>query len=126
MSQGQSHWLDVAFAVIVPVDYVNITALDIHYQGQGHSKVRENNRSHLPLPADVLQTIFAYQTSTFNSLLGVTVSRTAVLWKDYNAAALTPAPPKEKDLPMTGIVFGGIFGFLFLLTCLASMHKAIK
>ncbi len=33
---------------------------------------------------------------------------------------------EEDDLNVTGIVFGGIFAFLFIFTCFASAHKAVK
>ena len=118
VSEGQGHWIDVVFAVIAPAEAVN--------QGQ----MGEANRTHLPLPADVLQKVLENERQILNTMLGVRVSSEVLLWKDYNAAedATTRSPevPPEKDLPMTGIVFGGIFAFLFFLTCLASVHKAIK
>ena len=117
VSQGQvqGHWIDVVFAVIAPADAVN--------QGQ----MGETSKTHLPLTADVLQKVLENETPTLNA---VSVSSEVLLWKDYKAAedstTSSPELPPEKDLPMTGIVFGGIFAFLFFLTCLASVHKAIK
>ena len=117
VSESQGHWIDVVFAVIAPAEAVD--------KGQVNG-----NKTHLPLPADVLQRILENETPYLNTMLNLRVSSEVLLWTDYNApddiTTSGPTLPPEKDLPMTGIVFGGIFAFLFFLTCLASVRKAIK
>ena len=117
-----SNWVDVAFVVTVPADTLNQAAVD-------YFQVEKINMPLVPLPAKLLQIILTNQTSILSSALGVNVSSAVVLWVDFNSfspADTISSSSTDKDLPMTGIVFGGIFGFLFLLTCAASIHKAIK
>ncbi len=114
----QSGWADVIFSVRVQPSAVK-TLSDAQQETAIAGAGQAGKLTGVYLAASVLQIALRNQLEALTS--AINVSGAVMQLRDYKKLQYA----EEKDLNMTGIVFGGIFASLFVLTCCASAKKAV-
>ena len=116
----------ITLIVIIPKDTYNKNAV-----------MTSNSESDsVSYPVNYLRSALKNQVSLISERLGMEVksislglnmpSADTLSTESYTVTTEYQMAGDDDDLNVTGVVFGGIFAFLFLLTCFASARKAVK